>query len=74
MELKLKEAIKAKIIESGYTMTQVVKMLNEKYGRTDTIQNFSNKLTNGAVKYKDVVEILDIIGYEVAWIPKDSSK
>lgn len=49
-------------------MSQVIDKINEKYGRNDTVQNLSNKLTRGTLKYKEALEIADIIGYKIEWI------
>ncbi|WP_302826333.1 hypothetical protein [Anaerofustis stercorihominis] len=35
-----------------------------------TPQNISNKLTRGTIKYKEVKEIADIIGFEIKWTRK----
>jgi hypothetical protein len=33
-----------------------------------TPQNISNKLTRGTIKYSEVKEIADIIGFKVVWV------
>lgn len=68
--MPLKEDIKAIIIKSGWTMRKVVEALNIKYDRTDTIQNLSAKLNRGTIKYREVLEILEIIGYEIEFVKK----
>lgn len=32
-----------------------------------TVQNISNKLTRGTIKYSEVKEIAEIIGMEIEW-------
>lgn len=64
----VKEDIKSIIVQSGWTMSDIVKALNEKYSRDDTVQNLSNKLTRGTLKYREAQEIAEIIGYSVEWI------
>jgi len=71
--MALKDDLKAAIIKSGFTMTQVVEQLNAKYDRDISIQNFSGKLRRESLKYTEVEEILDIIGYSIVW-EKDKSK
>lgn len=61
--------IKAKIIESGHTMTDVVKILNER-GKEGSIQNLSQKLTRGSLRYDEAVEIADVLGYKIEWTRK----
>lgn len=68
--MPLKEELKSIIIKSGWTMTQVVEELNKKHGKDTTVQNFSSKLTRGTLKYTEVEEVLDLIGYRIEWIQK----
>lgn len=65
--MTLKDELKALIIKSGYTMTQVVEELNKKYNRNTSVQNFSAKLKRESLKYTEVEEVLDIIGYSITW-------
>ena len=68
--MDIKNEIKAYIVRSGYTMTEIIDMINKKYNRNDTVQNLSNKLSRGTIRYSEVLEIADIIGYEIKWIKK----
>lgn len=65
--MSLKDELKALIIKSGWTMTQVVDELNKKYDRSTSVQNFSAKLRRESLKYTEVEEVLNIIGYSIAW-------
>lgn len=65
--MPLKDDLKALIIKSGWTMTQVVEELNKRYDRNTSVQNFSAKLKRESLKYTEVVEILEIIGYKISW-------
>ena len=51
-------------------MTQIVEKLNKKHGKDTTVQNFSSKLARGTLKYTEVEEVLDLIGYKIEWIQK----
>lgn len=66
-----REEIKSIIVKSGWTMSDIVKALNEKYNRQDTVQNLSNKLSRETLKYREALEIADIIGYTIEWNKKD---
>jgi hypothetical protein len=68
-----KEDIKAIIIKSGWTMSAVVKDLNEKHGRNDSVQNLSNKLSRNTLRYNEAIEIADVIGYTIIWNPKSKN-
>ena len=64
----LRDDLKALIIKSGWTMTQVVDALNERYKRDISIQNFSSKLKRESLKYTEVQEVLEVLGYSIEWI------
>ena len=65
--MPLREELKALIIKSGFTMTAVVNAINEKYGRNESLDNFSSKLRRGTLKYAEVEQVLDVIGYKIVW-------
>jgi hypothetical protein len=66
----IKEDIKSIIVMSGKTMSEVVELINHKYNRQDTVQNFSNKLTRGTIRYLEVLEIAEVLGYTIKWVKK----
>lgn len=67
--MSIKDEIKGRIIQAGWSMSDVVKVLNEKHGRIDTVQNLSNKLSRETLRYKDAQEIAEAIGYTIVWEP-----
>lgn len=62
-------SVKAMIAAQGWTLTRVVEKMNEL--RTEdnqtSVQNISNKLTRGTIKYVEVAEIAKIIGINLFW-------
>jgi hypothetical protein len=68
--LTVKNDIKSIIVQSGWTMSAIIDALNEKFGRTDTVQNLSNKLTRGTLRYSEAQEIAEVIGYEIKWVKR----
>jgi hypoxanthine-guanine phosphoribosyltransferase len=64
----IKEDIKSKIIQSGKTMSEVIELINNKYNKNDTVQNLSNKLSRGTLKYSEALEIADVIGCTIQWV------
>lgn len=66
--MALKENLKAAIIKSGWTMTSVVEEINKRNGTDYTVQNFSSKLSRGTLRYVEVEQVLEIIGYRIEWI------
>lgn len=67
--MSIRDEIKGKIVQAGWSMSDVVKALSEKQGRIDTVQNLSNKLTRETLRYKDAQEIAEVIGYTIVWEP-----
>ena len=64
----VRNEIKSYISRSGWTLTDIVKEMNERHPDDQTTpQNISNKLTRGTLKYSEAKEIADIIGYEIVW-------
>lgn len=64
--------VKAMIASQGWTLTRVVQKMNERRLEQDrtTIQNISNKLTRGTIKYSEILEIAEIIGLDILWEPR----
>ena len=61
--------IKAIIAKYGLTLTEVVKRMNQHRNPNDytTVQNISNKLSRGTIKYSEVLEIASVIGLKITW-------
>lgn len=66
--MALKENLKATIIKSGWTMTSVVEEINKRNNTDYTVQNFSSKLSRGTLRYIEVEQVLEIIGYRIEWV------
>lgn len=66
-----KNDLKAVIIKSGYTMAQINDELNKRHNTNLGYQNFSNRLSKETFKYNEILEILDIIGYDIQWVKRD---
>lgn len=61
--------IKAIIAQNGLTLTEVVNRMNSqrKPDEQTTVQNISNKLTRGTIKFSEVLEIASVIGLKISW-------
>jgi DNA-directed RNA polymerase specialized sigma subunit len=68
--MTIKNDIKATITKSGKTMSEVIDLINAKYGRKDSVQNLSNKLTRESLKYVEALEIADVLEYDIIWVKK----
>ena len=62
--------VKAHIAAQGYTLTQIVQEMNKSRppDKQTTVQNISNKLTRGTIKYSEIIEIAEIIGLSIKWM------
>ncbi len=65
--MSVRNEIKAQIIRAGFTMQEVVDRLAEEYGWSDSVFNLSAKLQRESIRYKEVVELADALGYDLVW-------
>ena len=63
----VRNEIKAQIVRAGMTMQQVVDLLSDEYGWSDSVSNFSNKLARGSLRYEEAVQLAEVLGYELVW-------
>ncbi|MDO4648742.1 MAG: LLM class flavin-dependent oxidoreductase [Eubacteriales bacterium] len=64
---KWRNEIKAYIVRSGLTMNEAVEILAREYGWSRSVPNFSGKLKRGTLRYIEVVELADVLGYDLIW-------
>ena len=66
--------IKANLARSGMTLTEVVSKMNMNRAADNqtTIQNISNKIIRGTIKYSEILEIAAILNMNIVW--KDTRK
>ncbi|GFI43373.1 hypothetical protein IMSAGC018_01043 [Lachnospiraceae bacterium] len=65
--MKVRNEIKARIVCAGYTMQEVVDRLSDEYGWSDSVSNLSAKLQRESIRYKEVMELADVLGYDLVW-------
>ena len=65
----IKNEVKSYIIKEGFTMKKIAGLLDEE--SKVALQNLSNKLTRGTIKYPEIKQIADILGYEIKWEKKN---
>lgn len=55
---------------NGYTLKEVVEKMNASHpDAPTTAQNITNKLARETIKFSEVVEIAELLGYSVEFIP-----
>ena len=65
--MNIRNEIKAQIVRAGMTMQQVVDLLSDEYGWSNSVSNFSNKLARGSLRYEEAVQLAQVLGYELVW-------
>ena len=71
--MNIRNEIKAQIIRAGMTMQQVVDLLSDEYGWSDSVSNFSNKLARGSLRYEEAVQLAEVLGYDIVWKKKEEN-
>lgn len=65
--MNIRNEIKSHIIRAGFTMQDLVDLLAEDYGWSDSVSNLSAKLQRESIRYKEVIELADVLGYDIVW-------
>ena len=65
--MSVRNEIKAQIVRAGFTMQEVVDLLAEEYDWSGSVSNLSAKLQRESIRYKEVVELADVLGYDLTW-------
>ena len=65
--MNVRNEIKAYIIRTGMTMQQVVEELSDQCGWSDSVSNLSAKLQRESIRNKEVLELADVLGYDIVW-------
>ena len=65
--MSIRNEIKAQIVRVGFTMQELVDRLAEEYDWSDSVSNLSAKLQRESIRYTEVVELADVLGYDIVW-------
>ncbi len=65
--MKIRNEIKARIVQEGTTMGEVVRKLSVVHGWSASVPNLSDKLKRGTLRYSEVIELADVLGYDIIW-------
>lgn len=63
--------IKLLLIQNEMTMTELNEKINKKYDRQDSLPNLHKKLSKETIRYTEILGIAEILGYKLAWVPKE---
>ena len=65
--MNIRNEIKAQIVRAGFTMQKLVDRLADEYDWSDSVSNLSAKLQRESIRYKEVVELANVLGYDIVW-------
>lgn len=63
--MTIREDIKSLIAKENITLTDLAKIISEKNNKKITVYSLSQKLLRDSMKFNEVKEILDILGYNL---------
>ena len=66
-KFNVRNEIKAQLIRTGYTYQEALELVFEEYGWSTSASNLSGKLHRGSIRYKEVLELADVLGYDIVW-------
>lgn len=65
--MSVRNEVKSYLMREGVMMQEVLKKLSKQYGWSNSISNLSCKLRRETLRYKEMVELADVLGYEIIW-------
>ena len=65
--MNIRNEIKAQIVRAGFTMQELVDRLADEYDWSDSVSNLSAKLQRESIRYKEVVELANVLCYDIVW-------
>lgn len=70
-ENRVKAILKSFFTSRGFTLKGVVDKYNEVYPENKiSLQSLSNKLARGSIKFSEVIDLMDVIGYQICFKEK----
>ena len=72
--MSVRNEIKAQIVRAGFTMQEVVDLLYDEYGWSDSVSNLSAKLQRESIRYKEVVELADVLDCDIVWAKRGACR
>ncbi len=61
----IKNLIKSLTSMENMTLTKLKILINHKFNKTDGLNNLTNKIRNKTIRVSELVEIFDILGYDL---------
>ena len=61
----IKNLIKSLASMENMTLTKLKILINHKFNKTDGLNNLTNKIRNKTLRVNELLEIFDILGYDL---------
>lgn len=68
--MSIRNEIKSQIVRAGFSMQEIVDRLAEEYDWSDSVSNLSAKLQRESIRYKEVVELADVLDCDIVWVKR----
>ena len=68
--MSVRNEVKAQIIRAGYSMQEAFDLLHDEYGWSDSVSNLFAKVQRESIRYKEVKELADVLGYDIVWVKR----
>ena len=68
--MSIRNEIKSQIVRAGFTMQEVVARLAEEHDWSDSVSNLSAKLQRESIRYKEAVELADVLDCDIVWVKR----
>ena len=65
--MNIRNEIKSYIVREGVTMSDLIRKLAIVHGWSASIPNLSDKLKRGTLRYSEVIQLADVLGYNIVW-------
>ena len=65
--MNIRNELKAQIVRAGFTMQELTDRLAEEYDWSDSVSNLSAKLQQESIRYREVLEMADVLDYDIVW-------
>lgn len=62
---QIRNDIRSMMAKKGFNLNTLAIAYSDKYGRKMTVQNLGNKINKGTIRHFEVIEIADILGFDV---------
>lgn len=72
--MSIRNEIKAQIIRAGFIMQELVDRLAEEYEWSDSVSNLSAKLQRESIRYKEVLELADVLDCDIVWVKRGTRR